>query len=217
MEDFNIQVQPRTELGSTAMRRIRKLGFAPAVVYSGGEPAESVSVNAHQFQLAARGKRPTQIFTLSSEDKQLDGKKVFIKSVQFEPLKDRILHVDFLSIRAGQKVVLEVPVEITGEPPEVKSGACVLEQRAYSVSVECLPEKIPGVLTVDVSGLTEGDSIHAGELPLPDGVALRTNEEQVVVIISSAVLTVDAPATPAADAAAATPAAATPAKATPAK
>lgn len=218
MEDKLIQVEPREIFGTTGVRRLRKQGFAPAVVYANGESAKSISVNSHQFLMAARGCKPTQLFTLSSQDKALNGTKVFVKDVQLEPIKDLLVHVDFLSISAGHKVTIDVPVEIVGEAIGVKSGDSVLEQRTYFLSLECLPEKIPGAIVIDISKLAVGDSINAHEVALPEGVTLKSNHEMTIVSLSeAAAVAVAAPAAttvaaPAAATAKADPKAAKPSK-----
>jgi large subunit ribosomal protein L25 len=206
-----IKVEAREEVGSSAVKRLRKGGFAPAVVYSGGEVAKSITVDTKQIKFAVRGARPTQVFSFESEDKSLDGTKAFIKSVQISPLKEELLHVDFLSIKEGQKVVIDVELELVGSIAAVRSGDAVLEQRVYALSVECLPEKIPARLTVDISHLEVGDSISASEVELPSGAVLRSNAELTVVSVTTAVLA--AAATPAVAAVTPVAAPATPAKA----
>ena len=183
--DLELKVEPRTELGSAAMRRLRSEGILPGVVYTGGEQARPVTLNQHDFHMTVRGCRATQIFKLSSEDKELDGEMAFIKDVQIEPIKDQLLHVDFLTVKKGQTVSMTVPVELVGEPAEVKQGLAVLEQRLYGLDVECIPSALPEVFTVDVSDLTMGSAVHVSDVKLPEGVEIRTNVALTVASVTA--------------------------------
>lgn len=183
METRQIKVQKRSETGSKAMRRLRKEGLVPAVVYAAGEEATQLIVGNHDLLMAVRGCRSTQIFTFQSEDSDLDGELAFIKEVQTEPIKDRVLHVDFLAVKKGRTVVIEVPIELTGEIEEVKQGLAVLEQRSYGLDLECLPKNIPDVIMVDISKLKPGQSIRASQIEIPEGATLRSSEESTIAAV----------------------------------
>ena len=185
MEQRQLEVQSRTDSGKTSVRRIRKEGLVPAVVYSGGDESKQLSLSNHGLLMGVRGCRSTQIFTFVSEDKELNGMKAFIKEVQTEPIKDRVLHVDFLAVHDDRPVVIDVPVELIGEPSEVRAGLAVLELRSYGLKLECLPKDIPAVLQVDVSALAPGESILAKQVSLPEGTTLRSSAGTAVAAVTA--------------------------------
>jgi large subunit ribosomal protein L25 len=169
-----ISVEERAETGSQAGRRIRRSGNVPAVVYAEGRPARNIVVNAHEYQLAVRGCRPTQIFKFKSKTSDLDGVMTLIKAVQIEPVKGQVQHVDFISISAGHRLAVTVPVELIGESLAVKENRAFLNQTVYEIEVECLPDSIPSGLKLDITPLKEGGTLHASDVQLPEGVKLRS-------------------------------------------
>lgn len=185
MEARFIEVQRREATGKGDVRRMRKQGVVPAVVYSGGSASQTISVECHKLLMTVRGCSPTQLFTFKSDDAALNGVKAFIKEVQTEPIKDQVLHVDFLSVEAGRSVIIEVPLQLTGEPIEVKGGLAVLEQRAYGLLVECDPDLVPQLLSIDVSTLKAGQAVLASQVELPTGVALRSNPGLTVAAVTA--------------------------------
>ncbi len=174
-EQREIEVESRAELGSGEARRMRKLGQVPGVVYGGGGAALPVFVEGQQFWLTRRGCATTQLFTFRSKDSTLNGIRALIKDIQVDPLKDRIIHIDFLSVREGQKVTLSIPIHLSGESPAVKDGRAVLNQTAFELDIESEPHLMPESIAVDISGLEESKSIHASDVLIPAGCALRSN------------------------------------------
>lgn len=181
MQQKELNVEARVELGSTAMQRARKQGMLPGVVYAAGEDAASVLVNEHDFIMTVRGCVPAQLFRFKSASTALNGKLAIVKEIQQEPLKGKLLHVDFLSIREGQAITVTVPVAIEGEPSAVREGRAMLSQNRHEIDIECVPESIPEVIIVDVSSLEEGESVHAKDIPLPKGAVLKSGADQTIV------------------------------------
>ena len=181
MQAREIQVEERKEQGSGAARRLRLAGSIPAVVYSESLPATSIVLNDHGYQLAVRGAGSTQLFKFTSSNSALNGLTTLIKDVQVEPIKNRILHVDFIALSAGHMVTVTVPVELVGENLAVREMRATLNQSEYQIDVECLPDAIPTKLTIDISSLEEGDSLHASDIVLPTGVKLRSIKGLTIV------------------------------------
>lgn len=181
MQAREIQVEERKEQGSGAVRRLRKAGSIPAVVYSESFPATSIVLDDHGYQLAVRGAGSTQLFKFNSSHSVLNGLTTLIKDVQVEPIKGKILHVDFIALSAGHMVSVTVPVELTGECLAVKEMRAFLNQSEYQIDVECLPDAIPNKLTIDISSLIEGGSLHASDIVLPTGVKLRSIKGLTIV------------------------------------
>lgn len=174
MEAKILVVEDRQAQGSTQVRRLRKTGFIPGVVYSDGSAATSVALPEREYHLAVRGCKPVQLFKFQSKNSALDGVLTLIKSVQVEPIKGEVLHVDFIAIHEGHRLSVTVPVEITGESVAVKENRAILNQAVYEIEVECLPSAIPSVVQIDISGLDEGETLHAADIKLPEGVRLKS-------------------------------------------
>ncbi len=127
-----------------------------------------------------------------------------IQEVQHAPLSGGIVHVDFHAINMNELLHTSVPIESRGEPAGVKSFGGILEQSLRSLDIECLPKDLPEVLSIDVSGLNIGSSIHVRHIQLPPGVkALDDPDLTVFLVAAPAVVEVVAPV--AATAAAAQP------------
>ncbi len=218
MQVIEIDVHPRQSSGSSACRRIRRDGFLPAIVYARGEQSVSAQVPTKAFVTAASRSRSSQIFTLKSEIAALNGRKALVKGIQREHLSGSVLHIDFQALRENEAIIVEIPIRLTGEAYGVKTEGGILSITAHQLSVSCLPRLIPEEVVLDISELKIGDSIHARELPLPEGVTLEVDgDETIVSVVAIRQVVEEAPAAaaavkgavaaPAGDAAAASPAA----------
>ncbi|MBT9148193.1 MAG: General stress protein CTC [Syntrophomonadaceae bacterium] len=107
---------------------------------------------------------------------------VLVKEVQRHPVTGRLLHVDFYRIQQGKKLIVSVPIALTGEAPGVKIGG-VLEHMLWEVEVECLPKDIPEKIEIDVSSLNIGDALHVRDLTIGEGGKIVTNSEKTVISI----------------------------------
>lgn len=220
MEGFVVEVTPRQESGSGAARRYRSAGFLPGVVYHAGEESSHVLVSTREFVRLGTMARKTQIFTLKSNVDSLNGRSAIVKDIQFDYVKKVPLHVDFLALKDDEEVEIAVPLKFVGEAPGVKLDGGILTILTHEVTVYCLPRAIPSVLAVDISGLKISQSIHASDLTLPEGVALRDAKDETIVSVvaqSAAEATTGAAAAGATAEGAPAAAAAADAKAAPAK
>ena len=181
MEQKFISVSSRSDFGGPSSRRMRRTGQVPAVMYSEGSVAAPLQLNDHEYQLAVRGCKPTQIFHLKSDESTLNGQMVLIKDVQHAAVSGKLLHVDFLKVSEGHRLVVTVNLELTGECAAVKENRAFLNQNEYEIEVECLPNAIPESLKIDISDLREGGSFHASDIKLPEGVRLISAENLTVV------------------------------------
>jgi large subunit ribosomal protein L25 len=217
MEQFEIEVSSRTGSGSAEARRVRKSGRIPAIVYSHGEAGLPTSVVYNEFIKVARQAKSSQLFTIKSEDKTINGRRAVVKEVQKDHLQGTVLHVDFQAISENEELTIRVAVRPVGEAPGVKLDGGILTVVAHELSIRCLPKHIPQHLDVDISALRIGSSIHAEELKLPEGVKLAGNPGETIVSVvavranaedeAAATPAAGAAAAPAAGAAAAAPAA----------
>lgn len=154
-ESLTVETFPRRK-GKVESKNIRKKDLIPACLYGKDIPNKEFAI----LHKKASSLRVGQIVDL-----QLEGKtyKCVVKEIQFDYLKDRILHVDFLGLVEGRFIEIEVPVEITGESQGVKQGG-ILQVLLNSLTIKVLPDNIPEKIIVDVSNLDIGDSIHVSDL-----------------------------------------------------
>lgn len=213
VEQFTIEIQKRTETGSTANNRFRKAGFIPSIMYHRHEPSLPVLLPQKEFILLAKQAKISQVFTCKSKDKELDGKAVIVKEIQKDYVGNKLLHVDLQILKDDEEITVHVPLTFVGEAPGVKLDGGILTVVAHDIAVSCLPKAIPAFIEVDVSGVHLGKSIHANELKLPPNVKLGGNEDETIVSVVAVRQVVEE----AAPAAAATPEAAAAAAAAPAE
>jgi len=198
MERVTLAVTVRKGLGKSGARQLRKSGRVPAVVYGQGRQSQAVAVDSKALKTTLHTHAGLNVLidlgiqADGGEDKQL----VMVKDLQRNIFTHDITHVDFHVISLEETLETHVPVILLGTPKGVIDGG-VLEQHLREVLVECLPTQIPEHFEVDVSGLTIGHALHAGELTIPEGVALLTATGQVVATVLQPRVE-EAPAAPAA-------------------
>ncbi len=105
------------------------------------------------------------------------------RQIQRHPTRNELVHVDFVRVRRDVAVAAEIPLTIEGEPPGVKEGG-ILEQLFFTITVEALPGNIPTSISVDVSHLALGDQLHVADLPIPAGVTVQHEPDELVAQIS---------------------------------
>jgi len=173
-----LEAQQRTPGTKNDARRVRREGRVPAVVYGAGKSASSVSVDPRQVSRILHSQSGhNTIFDLS-----LDGErtKAMIVDWQYEPIKGGLLHIDLKRIAMDQKLTVEVPIVMKGEPAGVKQQGGILEQVLREVEIECLPGDIPASIEADVSELVFGKVLRVADLPHSDKWQVLTDENQTV-------------------------------------
>lgn len=185
MEEIYLDVQPREERGRSASNGLRKQGFIPAVVYKEGEEAQALKVSHHDFiRMVHQHHVENIIISLRLKlDKKQKVRTCMIKEMQYDPVHDDILHVDFQEISLTEAVKVNVPVVSKGEPIGVKQEGGSLEHVLWEVEVECLPTQIPKNFEVDVSKLKMGDSVHLKDIPIPGNIKVLTDPESVAFMV----------------------------------
>jgi large subunit ribosomal protein L25 len=201
MASANLSAKSRTTTGKGVARKLRAAGQVPAIIYGHARQPLSLELNAHELQLLLE-KNPYQSTVI---ELAFDGKtaRTLIREIQRHPFKKQILHVDFQELVAGEKVTVRVPLHFTGTADGVKNGGGILDQTMHELEISVDPSNIPHHINVDVTPLTVGHSIHAGEIKLPEGVKLLTDANATVCVCSAPKVEAEPVA---ADAAAATPA-----------
>ncbi len=177
MSEVKLSATSRTEFGKGAARRIRRAGQIPAVVYGHQSDPQHITLPGHDTMMALKTANALLEISLA------DGKTLLAlaKDVQRDPVRNIIEHVDLVLVRRGEKVQVEVAVHVTGDAaPET---VVTVEQQTLTLEVEAT--HIPTSVEVDVEGKPAGTQITAGEVPLPQGAALITDAEYLVVNISA--------------------------------
>lgn len=173
MSEVRIAAEPRTEFGKGAARRTRRAGRVPAVLYGHGTDPQHISLPGHDLMLALK----TPNVLLRVEGLAGGAELALPKDVQKDPLKGFLEHIDLLLVKLGEKVTVEIPIQLNGE---IQSGA-QLNQEMVQISVEAEATHIPQVVELDIDGLAPGAVIHAKDLKLPAGVTLAGDEDALVL------------------------------------
>lgn len=177
-----LSVTLREVLGKK-VKRLRREGLTPANVFGHHVESRAIQVSTDELRHVLRSVGRNEIVYL-----RLDGEEprpTFVRDVQRNPVSDAILHVDFLQISLKEKVRLEVPLHLVGLAPAVDTLGGILVHGLDHITVEALPTEVPSFIEVDVSGLEQIDqALHVSDLPIPQGVTLLTDPEQVVALVS---------------------------------
>lgn len=169
----------RLETGKGAAHRLRQQGILPAVLY--GESQKNLNLNLRELQKFLSSKGSSQLITLKlKEGKKNQELPVLIKEIQFDPVKGNPLHVDLYQVSMERKVVVKVPVVLTGEAERVNDGS-VIDLLQYEVEISCLPADIPAKIEVNISKLTMNKSITLADLTPPSRVEFVTPLSESVV------------------------------------
>ncbi|MFD6038703.1 50S ribosomal protein L25/general stress protein Ctc [Streptomyces griseoincarnatus] len=179
MSEVKIAAETRTEFGKGAARRVRREDKVPGVLYGHGSDPIHLTFPGHELLLALR--TPNVLIALD-----IDGKSnelAIPKSVQRDPLKGFLVHVDLQLVTHGEKVQVEIPVQAEGE---LAPGGNLLEYVLDALPVEAEATHIPEGVTVSVEGLEAGASVLAKDIKLPSGVTLAVEEDAVVLQVLAA-------------------------------
>lgn len=188
MTEFALSAQLREESGRRASRRMRRGERLPAVVYGGGEPAQSISLEHREVAKLIEDERAfSHIISLKTDGAAQD---VVIRDLQMHPYKPRILHVDLQRVKAGQQILVHVPLHFVGEAEcvGVRLGGGQLHHILVEVEVSAPADRLPEFIEVDVTKLDKGQTLHLSDLQLPAGVtipALAHGDDKAVVNVSA--------------------------------
>jgi len=174
-EKLNVDI--RKEHGTSAARRARLQNKVPAVVYHSGVEATPLSVDKISLNKALRTGQ--MIFEVNIEDKN---QFVLVKEVQYHPVTDEIIHIDFQKVKEDEKISLEVAIRSTGEAQGVKLGG-LLVQMLNSVTIKCKPAEIPEFLEIDVTDMEMNTNLFVKDITLPEDVEMITAEDIAVVSV----------------------------------
>ena len=174
-EKLNVDI--RKEHGTSAARRTRLQNKVPAVVYHSGVEATPLSVDKISLNKALRTGQ--MIFEVNVEDKD---QFVLVKEIQYHPVTDEIIHIDFQKVKEDEKISLEVAVRSSGEAQGVKLGG-LLVQMLNSVTIKCRPAEIPEFLEIDVTDMEMNTNLFVKDITLPEDVEMLTADDIAVVSV----------------------------------
>ncbi|MFA1541175.1 50S ribosomal protein L25/general stress protein Ctc [Actinomadura monticuli] len=178
MSEVRIAAEPRTEFGKGAARRTRRAGKVPAVLYGHGTDPQHISLPGHDLMLAL--KTPNVLLTIEG----LGGgaELALPKDVQRDPVRGFLEHVDLLLVKRGEKVVVDLPVNVVGD---VVPGGQVA-QTVVEISIEAEATHIPQSVDLDITGLGVDSQVLAKDLKLPSGTTLVADDETLILQIVDA-------------------------------
>ncbi len=187
-QSFELKAQPRNQMGTTQVRRLRRAGnVVPGILYASGQASQPITLAHNELAKALSNEAIfTNIITLTVNG---ESHKVVIKDLLRHHTKPHILHIDFKQIKANEKLIMEIPIHYLGgeECPGVKVGNGVVSHLISEVKIKCLPADLPEYLEVDISHLELDQTLHLSDLPLPAGVELtiaKLDEEHNLPMVS---------------------------------
>jgi len=173
----------RSELGKK-VEQIRDDGFVPAVVYGGDAANEYIALAYNEFEKVYRDAGESSLVVLTIDAGA--PVKTLIHEVQYSPLTNRIIHVDFFRVTMTEKLTTDVEIAFVGESKAVKELGAILVKNISEVEVRCFPDDLVSEITVDVSSLSNlEDSIKISDIQLPKGIEILHHEEDDIVVIAT--------------------------------
>ncbi len=185
MVQSSLRVKPRKRIGKSGAREVRKEGNIPAILYGQGEDSVPLVVQPDELKQAlSNNAGMNTVLELEIDGFEPPAKKFsMLREVQKDPLKNRVLHIDFLAIDMEKNVKVKVPVNTQGRSEGERKGG-KLEKLMRTIDLECLPGNIPDSIEIDVSSLNMGDFVDIAGLTFGEGVKpLRDGSEKVVHVI----------------------------------
>lgn len=183
MQKQSVNAEIRKEFGKNANNRLRMKGYIPAVMYSHGK-TENLQILQKDFFKVFKGHvSESVLFDVNIINNQSNPRhQVFVKDYQINPVTDEVIHLDLFKITEGEKIHTRVAVELFGSAKGVRHGG-ILEFVERELEIECLPAEIPEKITLDVTNLEIGDSIHIKDIPVSGSLKLLDDGERVVITI----------------------------------
>jgi large subunit ribosomal protein L25 len=169
-QQTELEIAPR-EITGKATKRLRKQGIIPANIFGHHEEPQAIQIDAVAFDRLLRDHKATSVIALRFPN--AGSQTALIRHVQHEPRSGKIIHVDFFRVSLTERIKARVPLHFVGEAPGVKDEGGVLLHLLDAIEVECAAQDIPEYIEVDVTPLTEIDSvIHVEDLKLPANITL---------------------------------------------
>jgi large subunit ribosomal protein L25 len=180
MVDQILNAQHRQDTGKGAARRLRHGGKIPAVVYGHGREPQALTVDRTEFEKILSQTHGSTILELD-----IDGTKqrTLVRDVQRHPTKKTVTHVDFMELHAGERIRVDVPIELIGTPDGVRNAGGVLEQFLREIEVEILPKDIPELIKIDVTDMRIVSSMHVRDVTVENAKILTDPSVTICTVL----------------------------------
>ncbi len=186
MEEIILEAELREGKGRASSKDLRESGYLPAVVYFHGKDAISIKISRSALlKLAHQHRLESVIINLMIKDGDAKSKLCLIKEIQYHPVREDIIHVDFNEISLTETIKVNGPIQIKGEAIGVKQEGGSLEHLLWEIEVECLPTNIPKGIQVDITALKMGDAIHVKDIVFPEGVKPLSDPAAIVLHVAA--------------------------------
>jgi large subunit ribosomal protein L25 len=185
METVEIAVARRSDFGKGGVRRLRRRGLVPGILYGPGRASSAITIGSEEFHRKLGRLEGSHLIRLvhdGGEDPELHGRMVLVRETQLHPVSGDVLHADFYEVDLTERLTVSVTLHFIGKPVGVVNGG-ILQPILREVEVECLPTEIPEFIEVDVSALDIHDAVHLGDLTFPTGATLVGDSTRTVVTV----------------------------------
>src|SRR5438067_5702901 len=176
-KQVKLAVERRDAIGRAAVRKLKARGVVPAVVYGGKEKPEPLQVLRRDVTVMLSHASGENILVELEIAGEKATRSALVQEVQHSPVGGGVLHIDFHAVSMYEKIEADVPLEPIGTANGVKNFGGLLEQSLRALTIECLPRDLPDKISVDVSNLNIGDSIHVRDIQLPNGVTAKVQPD----------------------------------------
>jgi len=187
MEIRELTVERRDGRGKGAAKRLRREGRVPAILYGAVSEPLPLSVAPKDIQRVLHAHAGGGVLVNLRLPGETEARTAVVRDLQFDPVRDTLVHVDLQAVRMDEEITVEVPIHVAGEAAGVKEQGGILAVLLRTVEVACLPTLIPERLDVDVSALRIHDVVTVSDLRLPEGVRVTTSGGQAVATVSAPV------------------------------
>lgn len=181
MERITLNAEKREMKGKGAARTLRRGGVIPGVVYRKGD-STPIKLNAKELIKFIHSTAGEQVM-VNLQFTGGESKLALVKDYQLDPVMGELLHTDFYEVSLTEEIKVTVHVTTKGEPIGVKRDGGILQHGVREIEIQCLPDKIPGHITVNVSQLEIGKSIHVSDLNLGEGVKILSDVDEVIASV----------------------------------
>jgi large subunit ribosomal protein L25 len=184
-QQVKLRAQKRTVVGRNAVKKIKKEGLVPGIVYGSQSEPMPLQVEARDLTnvLAHASSEHVLVELEIADGNQSTNRLALIQEVQHHPLRRELLHVDFHAVSTTEKIISAVPIEAFGEALGVRTFGGLLEYSLRTLEVECFPQDLPDIVRIDVTNLNIGESLHVRDIPLPPGVEAITDGDLTVASV----------------------------------
>jgi len=178
MSNDSLNAAVREEIGKERVKKLRNKGLIPAIFYHHGEEPVNLTVQVLEFNRILRS--GNKIIDLQIDKKK---KKVLIRDIQFHPVTDAVMHVDFQGVQLSEMIHVSVPMKFIGTPVGVREGG-LLETLMHEVEIKCMVSNVPHEIEVDVAGLDKGKGLYISDLKM-EGIEFLAADDAMVVMVSA--------------------------------